>query len=132
MMNSLSHSHSQLHYSSEEWHNSVTCNGVRFATARLSLGSRLSLTERLRDLLTRYEFLRAGDLLDQTEADLADLLVRRLYLEWGLVAIEGLVINGSAATVQSLIDLGPEALGNEIVEVIRESLELSVLERKNS
>ena len=132
MMNCLSHSPSHLHYSSEEWHESVAFPGVRFAINRISLGSRLTLNERLRDLLTKYEFLKAGDALDNTEASLADLMVRRLYLEWGLISIEGLLINGIEASIRTLIDFGPESLSNEIIDAIRSCLELSEQERKNS
>jgi hypothetical protein len=132
MMNCSLHSPDGIGYLSAEWHDSQCMAGVRFATSKMSLGRRLALTERLRELFLRYEFLKAGDAFESTEAALADLLVRRLYLEWGLVDVEGLAIDGSEATVQLLIEQGPEALSNEIVAIIRAGLELSEEERKNS
>ena len=131
MMNSSLPSPSKLLYSGETWHESQSFPGVRFAVRGMSLGARLTLTERLGDLLRRHEFLRAGDVLEDTEASLAELLVRRLYLEWGLVTIDGLLINGLDATADLLIENGPEDLSNEIVNVIRANLELSEAERKN-
>lgn len=132
MMNCTSHLPNQVEYSSEEWHESLTLPGVRFSTYRLSLGNRLALMERLRDLLRQYEFLRAGNALEQTEASLADFLVRRLYLEWGLASIQGLFIDGSPASIKAMVNCGPELLADEIVSVIRAKLELSDEERKNS
>ena len=132
MMNSSSHSRNKLQYSSESWHDSQSFPGVRFAINKISLGARLALTEQLGALLRQHEFLRAGDSLENTEASLADLLVRRLYLEWGLLQIDGLLIDGSPATVELVIESGPEGLSNEIVAAIRANLELSEEERKNS
>lgn len=132
MMNSSSHLHKSFPYSSQAWHESKIFPGVRYAIARISLRGRLQLTERLRELFQKYEFLRAGDFEDQTEASYADLLAQRLYLEWGLMQLQGLMIDGVEASVQQLVELGPEALSAEIVSAIRESLELSEQERKNS
>ncbi len=81
--------------------------------------------------MRRDEFLRAGDPADQLEAGLADLLVRRLYLEWGLAGIEGLHIDGEAATPETLIAAGPESLSEEIASSIQAELSLSDEERKN-
>ncbi len=130
-MNSSLPLHNAVRYSSETWHDSKIFPGVRFSTARISLGGRLALTERLRELFHRYEFLRAGDFADQTEASYADLLAQRLYLEWGLVHLQGLLIDGEEASVERLVQHGPETLSAEIVQAIREGLELSEHERKN-
>jgi hypothetical protein len=86
----------------------------------------------VRELTLRYEFLRAGDAAEQLEATLSDLLVRKLYLEWGLAAIEGLCIDGQSATIASTIESGPESLADEIVAAIRAESGLSDDERKNS
>lgn len=69
---------------------------------------------------------------DQLEASLADLLVRRLYLEWGLVELSGLTIDDRPPTVDALVDRGPEQLVNEIVVSVRGEIGLSEEERKNS
>lgn len=119
-------------YSSIAWHESRTVPGVRFATKRASLGQRLELTKNVRELALRYEFLKAGEPSDQLGASLSDLLVRKLYIEWGVAELEGLRIDGQAATPEMLIANGPERLSDEIIEAIRAELELSDEERKNS
>ncbi|HMF74213.1 MAG TPA: hypothetical protein VK604_00985 [Bryobacteraceae bacterium] len=121
-----------LSYSSLSWRESETMPPVRFAVRRISLAHRLELTKQVRELTLRYEFLNAGETSDQLEAALSDLLVRKLYIEWGLAEIVGLVIDGEAATASLLIQKGPEDLAGEIISAIREEIELSEDERKNS
>jgi hypothetical protein len=104
---------------------------VRFAVRRISLAQRIELTRQVRELILKNEFLRAGATPDQLEAALSELLARRLYVEWGLAAIEGLTIDGSAATVESLIEKGPEKLTEEIATSILSELALSEQETKN-
>jgi hypothetical protein len=132
MMKFISRLHNEREYSSVVWHKSQTAEGVRYAIRRVSLLQRIELTKRVRELALRHEFLKAGDMTDQLDANLGDLLVRRLYLEWGLSEIAGLKIDGQPGTVELLIERGPEALSNEIVEAICTELELSEEERKNS
>jgi hypothetical protein len=124
--------HKQEEYSSVVWQHSSTYKNVRYAVRRISLGQRIEMAERIQALSSKYEFLKAGDALEKAEAHLAELLVRRLYLEWGLVVIEGLSIDGEKASVELLIEKGPELLCDEIVTSIRAQLELSEDERKNS
>jgi hypothetical protein len=119
-------------YSSLSWRQSQTMPEVRFAIRRSSLAHRLELTKQLRELTLRYEFLNAGETSDQLEAALSDLLVRKLYIEWGLAGIQGLTIDGEAATAALLIQKGPETLTGEIIAAIRQEIELSEDERKNS
>ena len=119
-------------YSSLTWHESQVIAGVRFAIRRVSLSQRIDLTRRVQELANRYEFLTSGDIKDQLEATLADLLVRKLYLEWGLLDVTGLKIDGKQASLETLVEKGPEILSNEIVSTIRNELELSADERKNS
>ena len=80
----------------------------------------------------QYEFLKTGDTESQLEAALSDLLVAKLYLEWGLAAIEGLSIDGKKATAATLIVSGPEDLADEIVRQIQSESVLTEDERKNS
>jgi hypothetical protein len=54
-----------------------------------------------------------------------------MYLQWGLVRIEGLVIDGEAATAVQLLEKGPEDLASEVVGAIKEQCGLSETERKN-
>jgi hypothetical protein len=124
--------HRRKRYQSLLWFESEQIPGVRYAIRRISLGQRLELARQARALSLKHEFLRSGNPGEQLEASLSDLLVARLYLEWGLAYIEGLAIDGKPATPQSLIDNGPEALANEILHSIRSQLELSEDERKNS
>ena len=123
--------HKSVNYQSLMWHESAVVKGVQFATRRVSLAQRIELTHKARELSLKYEFTKAGGSSDQVEASLADLLVRRLYLDWGLVALKGLTIDGRQATAETLIEKGPEALSDEIINKIRAELELSEEERKN-
>jgi hypothetical protein len=122
----------QRSFSSLLWHESQAILGVRYATRRVSLAQRIELTRRVRELSIRHEFLKTGDMRDQLEATLADLLTRKLYLEWGLAKLSGLDIDDQPATVDSLVDRGQEELADEIVGVIRGEVGLSEEERKNS
>jgi hypothetical protein len=123
--------HKQTDYSSVVWHDSGIYKNVRYSIRRMSLAQRIEMLKRIHELSAKYDFLKAGDALERTEAQLADLLVRQLYLEWGLVAVEGLTIDGENASVEQLVAKGPEPLCDEIVSSIRAGLELSGEERKN-
>ena len=131
MMRFLSRSHKRVDLPSVEWRDSSAIAGVQFAIRRISLAERLKLIARVQELYQHHEFLKAGDMLDQLEAAKADLLVKQLYLEWGLIGIQGLDIDGHAATTAVLIKSGPESLSDEIVEAIKANLGLTEEERKN-
>lgn len=131
MTNSLSPSPNFTDYVSIVWRNSNTTPGVRFGIRRVSLASRIDLTRRMRELTLRYEFLKAGDTADQLEASLSELLVQQLLIEWGLVEITGLLINGESGTPARLFESGPEGLSEEIAMAVRAELGLSEEERKN-
>ena len=130
-MRFMSPSHKEVQYASLSWHNSRTIEGVRFAIKRVSLGQRLELNQHVRELTLRHEFLRAGPTADQIEATWGELLVRKLYLEWGLAELDGLLIDGQKATLALLIERGPEELADEIVSSIQEEIGLSEEDRKN-
>jgi hypothetical protein len=132
MMNFISRSLNCVKYESVEWHDSSTRPGVRFALRKVSLAKRIELIRQVRQLCLREDYLRAGESADQSEARIGDLLVRKLYLEWGLIEIRGLKIDGNAATVELLIQSGPEDLAEEIIEGIRQEIGLTEQERKNS
>jgi hypothetical protein len=118
-------------FSSLSWHTSNAVKGVRFALKRISLGQRMELTKRIIDLTVHHEFLKAGDSSDQLEAALSDLLVSKLYLEWGLAQVDGLTIDGQPATAGLLIEKGPEELASEIIAVLKQEAGLNEEERKN-
>ena len=130
-MKLTSPSPSEATYSSLSWHRSKSLPGVRFAVRRMSLAQRLELNRRVRELMLSHEFLKAGSATDQIEAAGADLLVQKLYIEWGLAGLEGLSIDGQTATVELLIEKGPEQLADEIISAIQEEIGLSEEERKN-
>jgi|SRR5581483_7676342 len=132
MTKSMSPSHNGTQYRSLVWHESKSFEGVRYAIRRLSLLQRMDLTRQLRELMLRYEFLKAGDASDELQATLAELEVQKLYVQWAVAEIAGLTIDGEAATTPILIEKGPENLINEMVGAIRHQLELSEEERKNS
>ena len=119
-------------YESQLWLESEILPGVEFSLRKISLSQRIELSSRVRDLTLRNEFLRTGGPKDQLEASVADLLVQKLYVEWAVVDLRGLRIDGQPASVGLLLERGPESLVREIVDAIYANLELSDAERKNS
>jgi hypothetical protein len=121
-----------MNYSSVITIESSVLSGVRFSIRRVSLGARLELLHRVRELTLKSAFYEAGKSTeDRIQASISAYELARLYLAWGVVGIDGLNIDGKAATVETLIAEGPEALCDEIVEHIRGQLQLSADERKN-
>ncbi len=130
-MRSLLRSHSAAHYSSVVWRQSNVLKQVSFAVRRPSLAQRIELTARVRELTLKHEFLQAGNTPDQLSAALSELLVRKLYVEWGLVDLKGLRIDGCRACSAELIERGPEELVDEIIAAIKMESGLTDDERKN-
>ncbi len=130
-MNFISHLRRSAAYESARWHNSKHMPLVSFGVRKVSLANRLDLVSQVRESCHKYEFLRAGDNGEQSEAAMGDLIVKKLYLDWGLGAVKGLTIDGRPATTESLIASGPEQLADEIIEQIRCELGLNEQERKN-
>ena len=131
MTKSLLGLHDEVGYLSVAWRESAVTPGVRFAVRRPSLGQRIELAKRAKELALRHEVLKAGEAREQLEASLSELYVQRLYLEWGLAGLEGLTIDGERATAARLIERGPEELSNEILEAVVREARLSDDERKN-
>ena len=132
MTNCSSRSDERVDYASTRWVESTTQPGVRYQLARLSLGRRITLTRSVRSLWQRMEYHGAGGTVEDSLSQAvlaAELDVD--YLRWGLLAVEGLVIDGGPANVQQLIEAGPEPLCREIVAAIRTELGLTEDERKN-
>ena len=130
-MKYLSRLRKQSRHESVLWYESNALPGVKFAIRRMSLGQRIELTKKARELSIGYDFLKAGTAADQLEGTVADLLVHRLYLEWGVAEITGMSIDDHPATVQSVIEKGPEELSGEMLAAIHSELGLSSDERKN-
>lgn len=121
-----------MHYESTVKHESKTHAGVSFTVRRMSLGRRMELARRIREMAARLEFLEAGqDPKDKVEAALAAAGVERVYLEWGLAEVQGLEIDGQPATPESLIEAGPEELCREIAAAVKAECGLTEAERKN-
>jgi hypothetical protein len=131
MMKLFSRWRKQAPYQSLLWLESESFPGVSFSLRKVSLSQRIDLSSRIRELTIRNEFLRAGQLTDQLEAGIADLMAQKLYVEWAVAAIQGLRIDGEQASVAKLIEDGPETLVAEMACAIRSHLELSDAERKN-
>jgi hypothetical protein len=99
---------------------------------RPSFRRRLELTRLLGDLVQRLEYHEAGSTWPDrcktahlaTELDI-------LIVRWGLLSIEGLRIDGDPATVETLIERGPESITREVAGRIRCECGLSEDERKN-
>jgi hypothetical protein len=106
--------------------------GVVFVINRISFGRRMELSRLVREITRKAEFLEAGtELQERIEAGILTYEVDAMYLRWGLVSLEGLMIDGAPATSEQLLDSGPETLTQEIVAAIKAQCGLSEAERKN-
>jgi len=121
-----------VNYDSVKMFESKVTPGVRFAIQRVSFGRRMDLSRRVRELSRRAEFLNASSELDEKiEANILAQEIDALYLEWGLVRLDGLTIDGEAATGAQLLEKGPEELAREVVGSIKQECGLTEAERKN-
>jgi len=119
-------------YASSVWFDSVARQGVRFGILRVSFGRRIELARRIREIGRRVEFLSAGnDAREKLEAAVLGAEIDRVYLEWGLIGVEGIEIDGVVATAASVIEAGPVELTAEILARIKSECGLTDDERKN-
>ncbi len=131
-MNYMLRSGRTKRYESARRQSSEAIPGVRFTIQKMSFGRRIELLRMVRELTKKIEFQEAGrDVAERAEAALAGREADRMYLEWGLVEIEGLEIDGEPARPESVIERGPEALCQEILRAIHAECGLSAEERKN-
>ena len=108
------------------------CPEVTLEIARISFGRRIDLARRIRELAQKAEFFEAGGTpREKVEATLIESEMDRTYLDWGLSGVDGLVVDGQAATPESLIQAGPEALCQEALALIKAECGLAEAERKN-
>ena len=121
MMKSLLPLPKAADYSSVVWRASTALKGVNFAVRRPSLAQRIELTTRVRELTLKHEFLQSGNAPDQLSAALSELLVRKLYIEWGLVDLKGLRSGVNRLVVRV----------DEIIAAIKAESGLTDDERKN-
>lgn len=123
---------SAIRYDSMFWVDAKSTPGVRFAIHRVSFGRRMDLSRRVRELSRKAEFLEAGNELgEKIEANILAQEIDAMYLRWGLVSVEGLLLDGELATADSLIERGPEDFVREIVGAIKAQCGLTEDERKN-
>ena len=121
-----------LHYDSVVVIDSKVAPGVKFAIHRVSFGRRMELSRRVREISRKAEFLQASaDLHEKIEANILAQEIDAMYLQWGLVRVDGFIIDGEPATAAQLLDKGPEDLAREVVIAIKEQCGLSEAERKN-
>ena len=122
----------ECRYESRVWLESKAFPGVRYRIARVSVARRIELARRIREIGRKIEFFEAsGDAREKLEAAVLAGEIERAYLEWGLEEIEGLEIDGEAATPESLIERGPVELAAEVLGRIKAECGLSADERKN-
>ncbi|MBZ5603325.1 MAG: hypothetical protein LAO79_13575 [Acidobacteriia bacterium] len=119
-------------YESVVWFEAESRAGVRCGIARISFGRRIDLARRIREVGRRAEFLDAsGEAKDRIEAAVVKAEIDRAYLDWGWVGVEGLEIDGAAATPGSAIEAGPAELAAEVLARIKSECGLTDDERKN-
>jgi hypothetical protein len=124
--------HSGEGWESRVWFDAEAMEGVRYEIVRVSFGRRIELARRIREIGRKMEYLEAGsDAREKLEATVLAAEIDRAYLEWGLVAVEGLEIDGAAATPETLVDRGPVALAMEILGRIKSECGMTEDERKN-
>lgn len=113
-------------------HESQVLPGVAYTIRAVSFGARLRLTRRISELLRKYQFQAAGDSpADRAEAACLAGEIDRLYLEWGLLSVAGLRIDGLNRDAAAVIESAPEAFSAEIVAAIKRECGLSDEEQKN-
>jgi hypothetical protein len=119
-------------YESSVWFDAETAAGVKFRVARISVARRIELARRIREIGRNVEFLEAGqDPREKLEAAVLAAEIDRVYLQWGLEEMQGLSIDGEAATPAALIEKGPLELAKEILARIKRECGLSEDQRKN-
>jgi hypothetical protein len=106
--------------------------GVVFTILKMSFERRVELAKRIRLLAQKLEFFEAGnEAKDKIEAAILATEVERVYLQWGLVKVDGLELDGKPATAESLLEAGPEDLCREALDAIKAECGLNEQERKN-
>lgn len=127
-----SHSAEPLKWESAVWKSSNSYPGVSYRVRRASLTGRAELTRRVRGLIEELGCRAAGDSAeDRLAAVQLELEADRIYMEWGVLEIGGLELDGAPATVTGCIAKGPELLCREMAAAVREELALTENERKN-
>ena len=119
-------------YESTQTVTSAANPSVVYTVAKMSFARRNDLMRRIRELARHAGFLNAAqDAGSKMDAALLQVEIDRIYLAWGLRAVDGIEIDGHPATPDSLIAAGPEDLCREAAEAVRSAAGLTLAERKN-
>jgi hypothetical protein len=120
-------------YESAVWRESRLWPGVQFRVLRMSLLRRHRLMQELKSLASEEAFHRAAPQAAGSAISAAEVQARidEMVIRTALLGIKGLSIDGQQASVESLIESGPENLAREIAEAIAEESFLNEDERKN-
>jgi hypothetical protein len=106
--------------------------GVAFVIAKMSFGRRIELIRRIRELALKCEFLNAGESpKEKLQGALLSAEIDRLYVNWGLLELIGLEVDGVGATPELLVSAGPEEVFREALSAIKAECGLTEDERKN-
>jgi len=106
--------------------------GVKYRIVAMSFARRVELMSRVREIARRMEFLAGGEEAGQKmDAGLLRAEIDRVYVEWGLKGVTGLVVDGREADPALLAESGPEKLFREALAAVRAETGLSEDERKN-
>lgn len=105
--------------------------GVRLQVVRMSFGRRVELMRRVREMARRVECYEGGDLGQRMDAGVLRAEIERLYVEWGIQSVSGLLVDGVEADVAGMIERGPEEVFREALSAVRREAGLTDDERKN-
>lgn len=131
MTNSASPS-ANIELASSCQYQSVTYPGVTFTIRQMTLGHRIKLLRDLHGLYREVEFSNAGDSKsERLHAQLSSLRVDEVFLRWGVLAVEGMIVDGRPIAVEGLSEFAPLRLVTEILSRIRECIALNLDEEKN-
>ena len=119
-------------HQSVKWVSSEVVPGVRFLINLMSLDRKIELTRRVREIGRKVEFFEASsDPRQRLEVAVLVNEIDREYVSWGLVAIEGLNVDGELATPELLLSKGPLPLAMEALTHVKAECGLTDEERKN-
>lgn len=106
--------------------------GVTFTIRRMTLRQRITLLRDLHALYREQEFSTSGSShADKINAQISSLRIEEVFLRWGVVDLQGLVVDGKAVEIDEVSERAPEGLVSEILAQIRECVNLTVDEVKN-
>lgn len=113
-------------------HESRVCPGVKVTLKRVSFWRRSELMKRLAPILAKARAIAStNEAEDLSSSGILRREILHILLEWGIVEVSGLRIDGAQATKETLLRDGPEELALEIFNELQRQLSLNETERKN-